>query len=808
MRVLLIAIVIGATVLPPGPAAAARRLVAGFTDHQVVTYARQCVIADLDGDLIPDLAVSSSYDVSCYGIALLKGIGDGTFTTVETLPPDYCGEIVGADLDDDGDIDLVTSGAVWLGGGDLSFAPSATFDVGGAAVAVAEVTGDSILDVVVPGPGSTVRILPGLGDGTLDSPIDVPASGSITALATGDFDGNGHRDIVINTFADSIQVFLNAGGAVFGVPAVYPSPHVTAPIMVARIDADSILDLVVGATWLKGHADGTFDAPAGTPFAGVAAQVADLDGNGASDVVSWKAQVGLGTDLAVQLGDGAGGFGAAVLYSAPAGAYRPSVGDLDDDGTSDMVLACASWGQVAIYLGHGDGSFDATLDYATPGDPVDVEVAEVSGDAHPDVLVLCPSSASVCYLPGSADGTLGAAVPFATPADPRRFALGDVDDDGRPDLVTANGSSNTISVFPALPGGGFGVRSDHAMPSGALDVAIADLDGDLIGDVVALAERVAGVATVCVFPGQAGGPLGSRVDHPISVYTSGASRVFAGNVSDDGEPDVVVMAALGEDSVWLLYQGSGGALSAPVVVYVPTILTAWAGFAADVDDDGVLDLLTASLGFLVVELSNGDGTFTDLPYQGLPTYHRRSRAMAVGFLDDDSHLDLVTGCGSTRVAAVHFGDGSGVFDLERGYGTHGHPLDVALGDLDGDGVQDVVVGNEFTSDVTVLLGNPIIPAGVGAAPRAAGTLAFTRLWPVPSRGGALHATFRMPAPGRVTLELADVGGRRVARRDLGVLDAGIRNVSLELPAALGPGVYWLRITDGVRSATARAAVVR
>jgi len=347
------------------------------------------------------------------------------------------------------------------------------------------------------------------------------------------------------------------------------------------------------------------------------------------------------------------------------------------------------------------------------------------------------------------------------------------------------------------------------MPSGALDVAIADLDGDLVGDVVALAERLSGVATVCVFPGQAGAPLGSRVDHPVSIFTSSLSRVFAGNISDDGKVDVAALVAIGGQSVWLLYQGTGGGgLSAPATVYPPAITTAWAGLAADVDDDGVLDLVSSSLGFLAVQLSNGDGTFTDLPYQGLPTYHRRARALAAGFLDDDSHLDLVSGCGSARVAAVHFGDGSGVFDLERGYGTHGHPLDVALGDLDGDGVQDVVVGNEFTSDVTVLLGNPIIPAGVGAAPRAAGTLAFTRLWPVPSRGGALHATFRMPAPGRVTLELADVGGRRVARRDLGVLDAGIRNVSLELPAALGPGVYWLRITDGVRSATARAAVVR
>jgi hypothetical protein len=79
--------------------------------------------------------------------------------------------------------------------------------------------------------------------------------------------------------------------------------------------------------------------------------------------------------------------------------------------------------------------------------------------------------------------------------------------------------------------------------------------------------------------------------------------------------------------------------------------------------------------------------------------------------------------------------------------------------------------------------------------------------PNPSRG-RLSASFTLPAAGPVTLELLDVGGRRVAALEVGGLGAGSHTVDLTPQRALAPGVYLLRLTQGERTATARAAVVK
>jgi hypothetical protein len=119
--------------------------------------------------------------------------------------------------------------------------------------------------------------------------------------------------------------------------------------------------------------------------------------------------------------------------------------------------------------------------------------------------------------------------------------------------------------------------------------------------------------------------------------------------------------------------------------------------AGDFDEDGLLDVavVTGPLGTaLSVFTSDGAGGF-ELAYTTGAVFN--ALQPAVGDVDGDGHLDLVLGIG------IHRGLGDGTFVLHVGLPLT-NPAHPALGDLDGDGVLDLVVlepGQPFTLNGTL-----------------------------------------------------------------------------------------------------------
>jgi len=90
---------------------------------------------------------------------------------------------------------------------------------------------------------------------------------------------------------------------------------------------------------------------------------------------------------------------------------------------------------------------------------------------------------------------------------------------------------------------------------------------------------------------------------------------------------------------------------------------------------------------------------------------------------------------------------------------------------------------------------------------AAGAFGLGPAWPNPATGGTLTVSFTLPDGGAATLELFDVAGRRIASRDVGSMGAGAHAVTLGAGRSLAPGVYLVRLAQGGRSATMRAAML-
>jgi FG-GAP-like repeat/Abnormal spindle-like microcephaly-assoc'd, ASPM-SPD-2-Hydin len=157
------------------------------------------VVGDFNQDGILDLVSNS---------VILLGNGNGTFGTPQTLPATAGVQIITADLNGDGKLDLIeispeTAGvSVLLGNGDGTFQPAVNYADGNFPIAgaVAEFNNGKVDFAVVNDsvPGS-VSIFLGNGDGTFQSPVDFATNIEPAGLAAADFNGDGKMDLAILT---------------------------------------------------------------------------------------------------------------------------------------------------------------------------------------------------------------------------------------------------------------------------------------------------------------------------------------------------------------------------------------------------------------------------------------------------------------------------------------------------------------------------------------------------------------------------------------------------------------------------------
>jgi hypothetical protein len=232
---------------------------------------------------------------------------------------------------------------------------------------------------------------------------------------------------------------------------------------------------------------------------------------------------------------------------------------------------------------------------------------------------------------------------------------------------------------------------------------VGDFNGDAVPD-VAVANALSNGVSVLLGNGD-GTFQGPR------NFESGASPfvVAVGDFNGDGRQDLVVSNGTfapdrlnGFVSV-LLGNGDGtfqAALTIPPGVSPGDLVV------SDFNGDGMQDLAVSNGVDLSVLMGNGDGTFR-LPRN----FAGAGSSVAVGDFDGDGRQDLALATSFQRSGSVSLllGDGDGGFRDPRSYWTGTMPLCVAVGDFNGDGVEDLVVADRGSiegigSGLSVLLG--------------------------------------------------------------------------------------------------------
>jgi hypothetical protein len=682
------------------------------------------------GSLAMAFAGALSMPAAAQGVRMLPG------SRVETHGKGAW-QVVAADLDLDGVLDLVARDGspqqgfrVLLGRGDGSFENGVPYSGPETnTFGFADFTGDGIPDLVTgdynPDPPLGVWVYPGLGDGTLGTPITSPlptGNPNLLFLAPGDFDGDGRLDLALKTigFFPALRFGHGNGDGSFG-PFVLIASSGLAGLAAADFDQDGRLDLIDGNQLAVrlGNGDGTFQAPIlnSPPSSALRVRVADLDGDGLLDTVS-----GAAGDVRVHLGTGDGHL--VEIGHTVASSYESDfeLADLDGDSRLDLVAArqqTVGPGGVppglTVRLGLPDHTFGPSTFYRTGGEPFWMTAGDFDGDGEIDAAfgqlsqVSDAASEDVGLAFGRGDGSFAAPDTVALHDPPLATELADMNGDGHLDLVcTVEATLPAVRIALGHGDGSFDAPVGVDLGDNAGELAVADLDGDGALDLVVAGDPPFG-ATVAALGSGDGVSFGA----PVQVATGDVVDVGVAQLDDDDAPDIAV--ARFADGVVTIYHGDGQGGFGPGQ-YLSAGGFPNAMVLADLDGDARTDIALADSNNVVALLRNlGGGAFADP--QTLPDPGGPLRIVAADF-DRDGVLDLATAHKQPMSVKVFLGTGGGSFapPIATGLGHTARAL--AAGDVNRDGLPDLVGihGVEpalFAGDEDELLGSVSLLIGRG-----------------------------------------------------------------------------------------------
>jgi len=652
------------------------------------------------------------------------------------------------DMDGDGDLDIVTGNkegpnAVYLndGNGDFPLADARSFGPGDdytLSVALGDVDGDGDLDIITGNFDQQNVIYLNDGTGNLDGSRNFgPAVSSTVTVGLGDVDGDGDLDIVAGNVGAN-TVYLNNGAGTFDDTNSFGSSgDSTLTVAIGNLDSDaeSFLDLAVGNGGLFGQQDAVYlndglgGFPSGNahdfgPSEGIthSVVVGDMDGDGDLDIVAGTR----GGQNAIYLNGGNGDFSETRNFGSGGDlTLSVAVGDVDSDGDLDIV-AGDEGGANVVYLNNGAGNFyTSAVDCGSPpqnarcfgsGHDVTPSVAlgDVDGDGHLDIIVgnggPLGRQNAVYLNNGAGNFPVDAAGPFGIGDDVTlSVALGDVDDDGDLDIV-AGDNAGQDAVFLNKAGEFYvdtaidcslreSVQCFGTGDNATRRVAVGDMDGNDHIDIVAVSDTELNA----VYLNNGAGRF-DLAGNSKSFGTAGDATlgVAVGDMDSDGDLDIVTGDDGGQNRIYL---NNGAADFTSSRSFGPGNDATLSVAVGDLNGDAHLDIVAGNDGRNAVYLNDGQGQFYAgiVDCDALPDTVRcfgnaldPTHSLAVGDIDGDGDLDIVTG-NDGEINVIYLNDGLGNFDWSgsaRGFGTGSdETYSVAVGDIDGDGDLDIVVGN-------------------------------------------------------------------------------------------------------------------
>jgi len=316
-----------------------------------------------------------------------------------------------------------------------------------------------------------------------------------------------------------------------------------------------------------------------------------------------------------------------------------------------------------------------------------------------------------CAPPGNGHTGSGTVTGVAPPAMSSQFAaIGDMDGSGNLSAALISGTGVTVYIGT----GSFMMASSKSYPTGFLPtgVALADLNHDGKADLV-VADLQVGQSSdngdVAVLINNGDGSFQNPVKYSAG---SGPISVAIADVDGDGIPDIV--SANNNDGTVSVLSGKGDGTFKPAVNY-PIGGFPQGLLLVDFNGDGKLDIAAGTAGSGVntvsVLLNQGNGTFGAA--RNTPCPSANFFLTAYDFNSDGKQDVVVNDAFGTEIAVL-LGKGDGTFTWSHTYAVAGSPTALIVTDFNNDGIADIMVasGNDAflgpdtgSGNISVLLGN-------------------------------------------------------------------------------------------------------
>jgi len=652
-------------------------------DYNTGTAPSGLVIIDVnkDGNLDVVTANADSGDVS-----VLLGDGQGVLgaeTRIGLLTQGLPLDLIAADFNKDGAVDLATAdngtdsvSILWglLAGGFAALPQAIAVGTEPRAIVAADLNGDNFLDIVTANRASNnLSLLLNDGVGGFDAAVSVPVELNPRWVEAVDLDKDTNLDLLVsNPGSKSLSILLNNGTAGFTAQPEILFDHQPTRFTVGDFDKDSKLDVAV---LLFGP-------------------------NDEGEAISLNA-------ADILYGNGTGGFAEQRRYGVGNSAQDIIAVDSNADGRLDLITANAGRDDVGVVYGMTGRRFESDERIPTIDRPREVLAVDFNDDNREDLLVLSQEGRAVALLENRGTAGFVETERLTFPKTPRSMQFGFIDDDELLDLAIVFITSDSIEVYYGDEDDGFRVGDVERIPMtgrGPRSIDIGDMNGDDLPDLVTGDSNRDQISVILA--DEDGG-----FEDPVSF----ASQNFPLNVrlldtNDDGKLDVVYLNRNDPENaadqalprVARLLGNGDGTLNEGSLLRVETGVNPRDLELGDISGDGNLDAVVAGTeaGSAYTHIIRPDGFVVPGDKQ---TAAPGARSVAVADIDRSFQNDIVTANGDNTITIL-YGAGSGVFPTRATWPAGTDAIEVAVGDMNGDSSQDVVLANRLSNDISIVYG--------------------------------------------------------------------------------------------------------